>query len=180
MSYGTSAPFLATRVLKDLALKNISVFPLTSEALMKQCYVDDILSGCDRLEDLEKLYNQLNTLLNTFGFTLHKWYSNSLEFMNHISAEKFCEYEFKSYNSSNKVLGLKWRTNFDQFEVSIPNYPLSTSIIKRNILSHIVQCFDPLGLLSPVIVTGKLIMLQIWRLKLDWDALITDESILFE
>nr|XP_012233626.1 PREDICTED: uncharacterized protein LOC105678692 [Linepithema humile] len=40
---------------------------------------------------------------------------------------------------------------------------------KRQMLSCIAQIFDPLGLLGPVILTPKVIMQQLWQVKLDWD-----------
>lgn len=46
---------------------------------------------------------------------------------------------------------------------------MSKTVTKRVILSSVAQIFDPLGLLSPITITGKIIMQQLWRLKIDWD-----------
>ncbi|KAG5882549.1 hypothetical protein JTB14_007156 [Gonioctena quinquepunctata] len=70
---------LATRVLKELA-SNSSEFPLAQKALLRQTYVDDVLHGADSLAELEDSYHQLNMLLNSAGFRLHKWSSNSSQF----------------------------------------------------------------------------------------------------
>ncbi|XP_035209131.1 uncharacterized protein LOC118183644 [Stegodyphus dumicola] len=44
VTYGTaSAPFLATRVLKQLAMDEATDFPHASRAILKDCYVDDII-----------------------------------------------------------------------------------------------------------------------------------------
>lgn len=81
VSFGqTFAPFLACRVIKDIADKNTHL-SLASEALLSQTYIDDILSGAQTLSDLKTLYMQLNTALNNSGFKLHKWQSNSTEFL---------------------------------------------------------------------------------------------------
>lgn len=40
---------------------------------------------------------------------------------------------------------------------------------KRIILSLICQIFDPLGLMGPIIIVAKLIIQELWKLKLDWD-----------
>lgn len=54
VTYGTnSAPFLATRVLKEIALRNKERFPLAFDALLAQCYMDDILAGSNSLEELQ-------------------------------------------------------------------------------------------------------------------------------
>lgn len=46
---------------------------------------------------------------------------------------------------------------------------------KRYILSAIARLFDPLGLISPIIVTAKLLMQRLWELHIDWDAEIPTE-----
>ncbi|KAG5872451.1 hypothetical protein JTB14_008951 [Gonioctena quinquepunctata] len=80
VTYGVaSSSFLATRVLKELA-SNSSEFPLAQKALLRQTYVDDVLHGADSLAELEDSYHQLNMLLNSAGFRLHKWSSNSSQF----------------------------------------------------------------------------------------------------
>ncbi|KAG5884456.1 hypothetical protein JTB14_010322 [Gonioctena quinquepunctata] len=103
VTYGVaSSSFLATRVLKELA-SNSSEFPLAQKALLRQTYVDDVLHGADSLAELEDSYHQLNMLLNSAGFRLHKWSSNSSQFR-----EKYCEspdpiqYEITMENSPNK------------------------------------------------------------------------------
>lgn len=77
VTYGTnSAPFLATRVLKEIALRNKKKYPLASDALLTQCYMDDVLSGSNSLEELKQLHSELNDLLKVHGFSLHKWRTN--------------------------------------------------------------------------------------------------------
>ncbi len=43
------------------------------------------------------------------------------------------------------------------------------SVTKRSVLSIISNIFDILGLLSPVIIRGKILMQEIWIRRLDWD-----------
>lgn len=45
----------------------------------------------------------------------------------------------------------------------------ANKVTKRVILSFISQLFDPLGLVSPTIVVGKIIMQNIWQLGIGWD-----------
>lgn len=45
----------------------------------------------------------------------------------------------------------------------------TASNTKRNVLSKISQVFDPLGLVAPVLIVGKIIMQQIWKQDVEWD-----------
>ena len=44
-------------------------------------------------------------------------------------------------------------------------FPLS----KRGLLSFISSVFDPLGLLTSLMLEAKLILQQLWKISLDWD-----------
>ncbi|GBO08344.1 hypothetical protein AVEN_229900-1 [Araneus ventricosus] len=60
VTYGTaSASYLATRVLKQLAIDEHSNFPKASEVLLHNCYIDDVLFGADILKEAEKLIPEL-------------------------------------------------------------------------------------------------------------------------
>jgi hypothetical protein len=54
--------------------------------------------------------------------------------------------------------------------MSIPN-----KITKRNILSTICQIFDPLGLITPVIVSAKVLLQTLWTRNLDWDQAVPSD-----
>ena len=45
---------------------------------------------------------------------------------------------------------------------------------KRRILSCISQIFDPLGLIGPVMTNGKILMQNLWILRLQWDEIVPD------
>ncbi|GFT90073.1 integrase catalytic domain-containing protein, partial [Trichonephila clavipes] len=60
VTYGTtSAPFLATRTLKQLALDEAENFPLGSSVVMSDMYIDDVLTGAETLLEAKELKNQL-------------------------------------------------------------------------------------------------------------------------
>ncbi|KAG8239641.1 hypothetical protein J437_LFUL019306 [Ladona fulva] len=74
------------------------------------------------------------------------------------------------------ILGLKWSPHEDYFSFRV-NMLLSQSvIIKRTILSQIPKLFDPLGWLSPVLITAKIVLQDLWILGMDWDTPITGKQ----
>ncbi|GFS79813.1 integrase catalytic domain-containing protein [Trichonephila clavipes] len=159
-----SAPYLATRVLQQLALDEKKDFPLASEVLLQDFYMDDCLSGASELSEFEKLKSELTQILQREGKTLHKWCSNKApstelrEFLLDRSSEEVMV----------KTLGMLWDSSGNSF-----TYKVTTSTdcnyTKRDVLSQIARIYDPLGLLGPVIAKAKIFMQQLWLLKLDWN-----------
>ncbi|XP_062539026.1 uncharacterized protein LOC134207319 [Armigeres subalbatus] len=85
VAYGTKpAPYLATRTLKQLALDEQQRFPMAARAVMEDVYMDDVLTGEDKAEVAKQLRMQLDSMMETGGFHLRKWASNSTEFLNKI------------------------------------------------------------------------------------------------
>ncbi|GFX98583.1 integrase catalytic domain-containing protein [Trichonephila clavipes] len=83
VTYGLfNAHFLAIRTLQQLAKDEKSRFPLASETLLYDTYMDDIVSGAKDLETAQQLQSQLKDALQSCGMNLNKWSSNSPELLN--------------------------------------------------------------------------------------------------
>ncbi|GBM69910.1 hypothetical protein AVEN_96426-1 [Araneus ventricosus] len=80
--YEESIQNLVVRTLQQLAEDEKSRFPLSSEVLLHDTYMDDIVSGAPDLETARRLQSQLRDALKSCGMTLHKWSSNSPELLN--------------------------------------------------------------------------------------------------
>ncbi|GFV54129.1 integrase catalytic domain-containing protein [Trichonephila clavipes] len=169
VTYGLSnAPFLAIRTLQQLAKDEKSRFPLASETLLYDTYMDDIVSGVPDLETAQQLQSQLKDALQSCGMNLHKWSSNSPELLN-SSLSSDVEHSFSTdIDLSVKTLGISWKPFEDcfVFKVSVSAKHIYT---KREILSVIAKLYDPLGFLGPVIAKAKVFLQQLWQCKLDWD-----------
>lgn len=62
-----------------------------------------------------------------------------------------------------------WHTAKDEYGFKI-NIDLEKSVnTKRELLSQIASLFDPLGWIAPVLIKPKLLLQQLWQLKVDWD-----------
>ena len=80
VTYGTAcAPFLAIRILHQLAQDEADKQPLVQEILREDLYVDDLLTGAETVEKAAALKEGLIKLANRGGFNLRKWFSNCCE-----------------------------------------------------------------------------------------------------
>ncbi|GFU11105.1 DUF1758 domain-containing protein [Trichonephila clavipes] len=116
VTYGTtSASFLATRTLKQLALDEAESFPLGSSVVMSDMYIDDVLTGAETLLEAKELKNQLINIFTKGGMVLHKWCGNNTELI-----EVSENYDF-SDSSEIKVLGVYWNPKHDCFSFRVVN-----------------------------------------------------------
>lgn len=155
VTYGTaSAPFLATRVLVQLANDEQQQFPVAAEVVRKDFYVDDLFSGADSVEEATELRGQLETLLLKGGFQLRKWASNEEAVLKDVASDNRALQASVDLdrNQTIKSLGLHWIPATDQlkYQIHLPTVSSETSLTKRIALSQIARLFDPLGLLGPV------------------------------
>uniref|UniRef100_A0A8D9AJE5 Integrase catalytic domain-containing protein n=1 Tax=Cacopsylla melanoneura TaxID=428564 RepID=A0A8D9AJE5_9HEMI len=171
-----SAPFLALRTVKQLISDEKSNFPLACEVADRDMYMDDIACSVPDIDEACLLQNQLVKLFRAGGFNLTKWSSNSSQVLDHIpepdKASHLVEWDSDSTHTI-KILGLRWNPNSDTFSFQVQLEPkLGT---KRHILSTVARIFDPLGLVQPVVLVAKLLIRDLWSLKLGWDSVPTDK-----
>ncbi|XP_062542508.1 uncharacterized protein LOC134210476 [Armigeres subalbatus] len=173
VTYGTaSAPFLATRALLQLAIDEGSKYPVAADILKKSFYVDNALFGFDDLNEASEAQVQLIGLLKEGGFHLHKWASNNPALLERIpegDRDELVSIDDEGSKEIIKSLGLMWNPILDALQFISIRTVCETSTTKRQILSLISRMFDPLGLVAPVIVIGKLLLKSIWQEELEWD-----------
>ena len=80
--------------------------------------------------------------------------------------------------ATQNVLGLEWDPRLDQLQI-LPSEKLmneaSWRFSKRNTLALISSLFDPLGLLSPLSIRGRIFMQSLWKLKINWNEPLSEE-----
>ncbi|XP_046868882.1 uncharacterized protein LOC124461396 [Drosophila willistoni] len=88
--FGTSsAPYLAMRVMKQLAMDECAKYPLAVDVINHHVimYVDDILSDGDSIAETEDVKNQVIGMLCSGTFELRKWASNCPKLLENIPVE---------------------------------------------------------------------------------------------
>ncbi|XP_049874134.1 uncharacterized protein LOC126372431 [Pectinophora gossypiella] len=76
-----------------------------------------------------------------------------------------------------KTLGLGWLHVSDELHFNTQFKHDWTKLTKRIILSSVSQIYDPLGLLSPSIMTVKVLLQKLWLLKLGWDDPVPEDVV---
>ncbi|XP_065078977.1 uncharacterized protein LOC135701957 [Ochlerotatus camptorhynchus] len=182
VTYGTkSAPFLATRTLKQLADDERERFPLAAQTVYEDVYMDDVITGADDIESAIELPHQIDAMLISGGFRLRKWASKAAEVLKDIPKEDLALPSAQGIDwdrdAEVKTLGLTWLPNTDcfKFQFTVPPVADNQHFTKRSVLSIVARLFDPLGLLGAAITTAKIFMQRLWSLedeqnqKLNWD-----------
>ena len=168
-----SSPAICTFGLKYCA----SHLPAKDEAreyLERNFYVDDGLFSSDTATSAIDILARTTSLLKSYGMKLHKIISNSPRVLESFpdALRSVSLTTLPSENPSCSALGVQWNTENDRF-VLLPDLP-SRPFTKRGILSTINSLFDPLGMVSPVLLQGRLMQREILSnkkdlSKYDWD-----------
>ena len=174
----TSSPSVANFALKKTADDYATQCGKdAAEFIRHDFYVDDGLKSVPTAAAAIHLIEKSKTLCQMGGFKLHKFLSNSKEVLAAVGPEERSN-SVKSLDISKdmlpieRTLGVEWCVESDtfQFRIHLKDKPLT----RRGILSTVSSIFDPLGLVSPVILTGKRILQDLCRDGVDWDDPVPD------
>ena len=103
---------------------------------------------------------------------MHKWHSNEPELETNCENYKptFAKQQLSSTSTpgKGKLLGVPWDKSEDTLGVTFPNSP--AELTKRGILANLAKVYDPLGLVSSVMLDGKRIYREICNQKIRWDV----------
>ena len=171
VTYGTrAAPYLATRCLSQLAHEMEGQYPYGAKSLKQDFYVDDGLIGADTIHEALAIQQQLISILSSAGMKLRKWCANHPQLLSGIAPEdQEVNLSFGAEeDQSTKTLGLSWLPKSDMLYIKANGEPAG-KVTKRIMSSDLAHIYDPLGLVGPVIVTGKIQLQRVWQLRIDWD-----------
>ncbi|UYV66894.1 hypothetical protein LAZ67_4003257 [Cordylochernes scorpioides] len=177
VTYGMScAPYLAIRTLMQLATDKELLFPDASKIIKTDFYADGLLSGATTIEEAKVLIDDIRKILFSGGFCLRKWMSNVPGVLSEVpeALKAHDSYEIGD-NSSVKILGINWNPSTDNFTITVNS--LTDVYSKRQLLSDISRIYDPLGWLSPVIISFKILFQTLWKQDLDWDDPLSESYI---
>ncbi|XP_070068053.1 uncharacterized protein [Drosophila takahashii] len=158
-------PHFWQHVASTTSLMFIKLTVKSAAIIKSSFYVDDLLTGADDLETLRIIKDQVTEILRRGHFPLTKWHSNYVGFMEDHASKKLssCGEGLAS------ALGVNWNQHKDTLFFKFIPRNHATRITKRSILSTASALFDPLGLLSPLVVVAKILLQELWLAGLQWD-----------
>ena len=140
--------------------------------------MDDLVSGKTTVERAQTMKDDAIEIFNDATFTLHKWHSNRRELEETTSDNEEKTFAKQQLGTPSEgeasILGLAWSKDEDELKVVVPLGEVTTT--KRGILSKLVRIYDPLGLLSPRTLQGKIIYREVCEKKISWDAPLSAEQ----
>ncbi|XP_055590151.1 uncharacterized protein LOC129742294 [Uranotaenia lowii] len=168
------SPCTALYVIQRIADECEKEFPDVSEALRGKTYMDDYFDSVDSSE--MAVQRAIHDMRN--------WVSNDDSVLRELGEprmEKDVAMTGNKSESLERVLGIHWEPQKDVFTFSMSFYGNLNQYMsgrerptKREVLQCVMSLFDPIGLLSPYVIHGKMIVQDLWRSGINWDQKIQD------
>ena len=170
------SPFLLAGVIEQHLSSWEEKYPDLVAELRKSLYVDDLLTGGQTIAQAADRKDKAIEVFEDATFQLHKWNSNASELESNSEEavkndeETYAKQQLGGDSTQTTVLGLKWNKSEDTLAVRFPAIDSNATTTKRTILSKLAKVYDPLGLVSPIILEGKVIFRDVCKTKVPWDA----------
>ena len=129
------------------------------KALIDSFYVDDLTLSLPDANEAESLISVSNQIIGRAGMRLRKWVTNYSKVHTYLEEKGLAGSTFEERGLM-KVLGLSYRVQEDElvfdFSTFVEKVPGHNKLTKRVVLGLVSSVYDPLGLVSPVVVELKL------------------------
>lgn len=136
-------------------------------------YVDDALKSFPTEAEAIDILQRAQKMLALSNLRLHKIASNKVEVVSAFPSEDRAK-EIKELDLTTdklpvqRSLGVIWNTTSDTFMFDVPQE--QKPFTRRGVLSTVNSLFDPLGLLAPVTIKGRLLLRELTSRNLEWDT----------
>ena len=144
------------------------------EKFFRDLCVDDTATSFNSIAVVSKFYRITSSVMSKGGFNLRKWESNDETVKRLIYNDNS---KFMKDNEIRKVLDINWNISRNELELEfsdLAKLALQLPATKRNILKITAMFYDPLGLVSPIVLQTKLIYQSLCKEKINWDTIVPE------
>ena len=196
VSFGDKpAGAIASLALRKTAEMNSEEFPVASATIVKNSYVDDIISSFEDKTTARQVTSDIERVLAKGGFRIKEWVLSNETVEDKTQIMGDAPSSDKEDEPMSKVLGIVWDSQHDrlQFVAKVNFSPKKRNIhlgpnlteeninegvpkiiTRRMILSQVNGIYDPLGLAAPFVVIAKMQLRTLTREQFEWDDPIPD------
>ncbi|XP_068738691.1 uncharacterized protein [Montipora capricornis] len=192
--YGMNCfPFLLNATLRYHVTEYYAHDPALAEHILAGLYLDDLTTGGEDDKETYSIFKETNSCFADGQFNLRKWASNRRGVIEKISSDRTKKEHLERKESApdqeesyakitvggldeidptkeHKVLGTNWNLEEDTI---VMKFTRCLEPTKGNVLRIAAKLFDPLGLISPVMVVLRMLLQELCLKKCEWDRLIS-------
>ncbi|XP_052443245.1 uncharacterized protein LOC127984578 [Carassius gibelio] len=185
LPFGTTcSPCCATYALQRHVKDNSEGYEDVQRSVEQAFYVDNCLQSLDSPEKARNLIDRMREHLSSGGFEIRQWASNVPAVVQHLPVEaRAASTELwlseHSLDPQEPALGLRWNCLTDHLGYQHRPVDYSEPTL-RNVYKVLATQYDPLGYLIPFTTKAKILVQDLWKLKIGWDDLIHPESLLVQ
>ena len=158
-----SSPAVASFGMKFCASSSLlDSSDCAKDYLFHSFYVDDGLASVDTPEQAIEILGKAREVLSSFNIRLHKLMSNSPQVLACFPATEIARENNPlpmEPNGQQAALGISWNSTEDVLEIKSELF--SRPFTQRGILSVTNSLYDPIGMICPVTLTGRLLQREV-------------------
>ena len=135
--------------------------------------MDDVISGGDIEKQLVKFKSESIEIFKKGNFSLHKWHSTISALEDDVQptgTQTYAKEILGTAPTETKMLGLLWSKAKDTLAVSFKDCKSTKEMTKRGMLRAMAKVFDPIGLVSPIMLNAKHLYRETCETKHTWDG----------
>ena len=155
-----ASPFILNYILRHHAEKCQN--SLLKDVISNKFYVDNLIFTTNSENVAVDLHHNITHEMNGAGFEFHEWATNDLKVSSCIPEES------KLKTNLIKLLGYVYDSDLDVLKIKNVEFNPNPQT-KRELVSNLYRVFDPLGLISPILINCKCILREVNSSKVQWD-----------
>lgn len=161
-----ASPFILNYIVQHHAQNCLSL--TIKDILCNKFYVDNMVFTGNNINEIVQAGNGVSESLAGVGFNLREWNSNQSSILEHFDGSKIlCD---------SKILGYLFHPHNDTLSLKKQNLNIDCKT-KRDVVSSVASIFDPIGILSPLLLEFKLYIRKLCELKYGWDQVIPENEL---